>query len=121
MKPEPRHDLDRFRIVCGEYASPPGMRYGAFEIPHGPIALRVLASDGEGWEHVSVSTANRTPTWDEMVRIKNLWWSEDETVIQYHPPKSEYVNYHPFCLHLWKPINKSIPLPPSILVGPKQT
>ena len=27
--------------------------------------LRIIASDGMGWEHVSVSLAKRVPTWKE--------------------------------------------------------
>jgi hypothetical protein len=70
-----------------------------------------------GWEHVSVSLPTRCPTWAEMAFIKSVFWDADDTVVQYHPPESEYVNNHPFCLHLWRPIEKQIPLPPSILVG----
>ena len=35
---------------------------------------------------------------------KALFWDEDDCVIQYHPPRSEYVNNHQNCLHLWRPI-----------------
>jgi hypothetical protein len=55
-----------------------------------------------------------------MCWVKNLFWEEHEMCVQYHPPKSEYVNCHPHVLHLWKPINMTIPLPPSLLVGPKR-
>ena len=54
--------------------------------------LRIIASDGFGWEHVSVSRRDRCPTWEEMCQIKALFWDEDDCVIQYHPPRSEYVN-----------------------------
>jgi hypothetical protein len=81
--------------------------------------LHVVVSWGDGWEHVSVSLHHRCPTWDEMVFVKSLFWSDDECVIQYHPPKSEYVNCHPYCLHLWKPIDVAIPMPPTYMVGPK--
>jgi hypothetical protein len=64
------------------------------------------------WEHVSVTLkkkegkkekpVNRSPTWEEMCFIKDLLWGEDEEVIQYHPAKSDYVNFHDHCLHLWK-------------------
>jgi hypothetical protein len=74
---------------------------------------------GSGWEHVSISLPNRCPTWDEMCRIKDMFWDEDEAVIQIHPPKSDYVNNHPYCLHLWKSKEKEQPLPPWILVGVK--
>lgn len=85
--------------------------------------LACLATDGDetGWEHVSVSIEDKTrcPSWSEMCGVKDLFWGDDETVIQFHPPKSEYVNNHPGCLHLWRPTNVVVPLPPSILVGHK--
>ncbi len=125
--------LERCRVRTGPNATDPSWGFvGAF-IFHPErgekTELRVIASDGRdehgrvyedlgGWEHVSVSTATRCPTWDEMCRIKDLFWTEDEAVLQFHPPKSEYVNNHQFCLHLWKPPYPVV-LPPSILVGIK--
>ena len=94
---------------------------GAFLIDS-PICNRelfVLASDGMGWEHVSVSLKNRCPNWPEMCHIKNLFWSEEDIIVQFHPRKSEYIDNHPFCLHLWKNKTKSFPTPDSILVGLK--
>lgn len=83
-----------------------------------------IASDGEGWEHVSVTVydksmnqINRTPTWDEMCFIKNKFWSEDATVIQFHPAKADYVNNHPYCLHLWRSTNEAQPKPNADLIG----
>ncbi|MCR4532718.1 hypothetical protein NUV62_17465 [Acinetobacter venetianus] len=70
-----------------------------------------------GWEHVSVSLPARCPTWEEMCFIKSLFWGEDDCVIQYHPPKSDYVNNHQYCLHMWRPIEQSLPTPPSFMVG----
>ncbi len=64
--------------------------------------LSVVFSWGGGWEHVSVSYPNKTPSWDEMCKVKDMFWNDDECVIQFHPPKSEYVNIHPHCLHLWR-------------------
>ncbi len=78
--------------------------------------LRVIASLSYGWEHVSVSTAKRCPTWDEMCRVKDLFWDDEDVVMQLHPAKSQYVNTHPYTLHLWRPIHQSIPLPDTILV-----
>lgn len=76
----------------------------------------VVFSWGMGWEHVSVSYPNRTPTWDEMCRVKDIFWNEEECVVQYHPPKSEYVNFHPYCLHLWRRIGEEYPMPPKNFV-----
>lgn len=81
----------------------------------------VIWSFGGGWEHVSVSPYKRsyTPTWDEMCSLKDMFFHDDEIVVQYHPAKSEYVNQMPNCLHLWRPIDQELPAPPSIMVGVK--
>ena len=81
--------------------------------------LLVRASDGGGWEHVSVSRRDRCPTWDEMCQVKEMFWDDEDCVIQYHPPKSEWVNNHPNCLHMWRPIGMDLPRPHPILVGIK--
>lgn len=92
---------------------------GAFTVigPNG-VVLDIVSSGTDfefGWEHVSVS-ARRTPNWGEMCWVKDLFWNEDEVVIQLHPAKANYVNCHPNCLHLWRPLDAEIPLPPTILV-----
>jgi len=79
--------------------------------------LVVISSDGGGWEHVSVSCADRCPTWEEMCFIKDKFWSQDESVVQYHPARDRYVNNHPFCLHLWKRVGTEMSLPPPEYVG----
>ena len=112
---------EKYRILDGPYKSTYGESFGAFRIGN----LVILATDGAGvevegirWEHVSVSTRTRCPTWPEMEMVKRGFWKPEETVIQFHPAKSEYINYHEFCLHLWRPIGIDIPLPPKIFVGP---
>lgn len=80
-------------------------------------ALRIIASWGMGWEHVSVSTERRCPLWDEMCYIKSLFWRDDESVVQFHPSRDRYVNNHPYCLHLWRPTEETFPMPPTYMVG----
>ncbi len=95
---------------------------GAFKIYYTDTKtdLFVIASDGHGWEHVSVTVGTqRCPTWGEMCFVKDLFWGKQDCVIQFHPPQSEYVNHHPFCLHLWRKVGYEFPLPDSIFVGPK--
>jgi hypothetical protein len=53
-----------------------------------------------------------------MCWVKSLFWDDEEVVVQYHPRKSQYVSYHPFCLHLWRPILAVLPEPPREAVGP---
>lgn len=82
----------------------------------------VIWSNGAGWEHVSVAPYNIriVPSWDDMCRLKDMFFREDETVVQYHPAKSEYVNNVANCLHLWRPTDAEIPTPPAIMVGIKK-
>ena len=93
---------------------------GAFLLPS-PIdkaPLYVIASSGMGWDHVSVSRANRCPDWPEMDHIKRLFFQDDETAMQLHVPPADHLSFHPNCLHLWRPQNVEIPRPPAILVAP---
>lgn len=91
---------------------------------HGIVSLplwhgSVIGSTGAGWEHVSVVPLNKrmTPSWDDMCKIKDWFWNDDEAVIQIHPPKDQYVNNLNNCLHLWRCTYKAMVLPPSCLVG----
>jgi hypothetical protein len=85
--------------------------------------LFCIASEECGWEHVSVhlelAGKKITPLWDDMCYIKNKFWNQEDCVVQFHPPKSEYVNQHPNTLHLWRNTERETKTPPSILVGLK--
>lgn len=93
---------------------------GAFKVYVNGRSFFCIASNGGGWEHVSVSPANRkrkrAPTWEEMCEIKRMFFREDEMVVEYHPAKADYVNLHPLCLHLWRPTVMHMPKPPKIFV-----
>lgn len=80
-------------------------------------ALHFIFSWGEEWEHLSVSTPVKTPTWEQMCKMKEIFWRDDEVCMELHPKKEEYVNNHPYCLHIWRSTGVEIPTPPSILVG----
>lgn len=94
MKPRPDAMVETSRI-----AGPPGENSGAFQL--GP--LRIVCSDGMGWDHVSVSRADRCPTWEEMEMVKRRFFKPTETVMQLHVPESDHINNHQHCLHLWRP------------------
>jgi hypothetical protein len=80
----------------------------------------VISSMIDGWDHVSVSkirkNKKKTPLWEEMCFIKNLFFEPNEIVIQYHPKESEYINFDPNVLHLWKNHKLLFPTPPTKLV-----
>jgi len=109
--------IEEYRFRKGPFGSSPsdGMN-GYFLIPHKNRTLKVLVSDRLGWDHVSVSLHNRTPTWDEMCFVKNIFFDEEETVIQYHPKKSKYVNFCTHCLHMWRKQGVDYELPPDIML-----
>lgn len=89
---------------------------GAFIVSGNITQFTCIASDGDGWEHVSVSLPRRCPTWGEMCHIKSIFWDADDVVMQLHPREREYVNVHQFCLHLWRPTTAVIPTPPQNFV-----
>lgn len=115
------------------YHSKRGDRFGQFIIRRNKhTGLCIIATEGDPedtaecgeaghWEHVSVHVREgknfshmRTPNWEEMCYVKSLFWDDDETVIQYHPAKAEYVNVHNHVLHLWRPHKVAVPKPPMI-------
>lgn len=104
MKLDPK--VESCRTLKGVWATAPGSPYGHFTIPIQSFKLNVIAASASAfpydWDHVSVSLPGRCPNWNEMCIIKDLFFSPDETVVQFHPKKSEYVDIHPYCLHLWQ-------------------
>lgn len=106
--------VEHGRVLNGALWSLPGDRCGAFFIRRPPVGptFKVIVGDGLGWDHVSVSLRKRIPTWDEMAWIKSLFFEPEECALEYHPPASSYVNTCGQCLHLWRPQNEPIPMPP---------
>jgi len=131
--------LNKFRVREGVMGSDDSIgNYGLFLIPlNDRTTAQVIVDGGDesGWEHISVlirytnmrgKVTERTPTWGDMCTVKELFWDTEETVIQYHPPHSRYVDNHPHVLHLWphvlhlwRPAKETIPMPPTFLVGLK--
>lgn len=126
MRKYPSVNMERARILDGPYASCQfdGCN-GAFVIKYNGVVMKIMATDGtdedtHNWEHVSVSCLNRTPKWSEMQWVKEQFWEDTEAVMQLHPCKDDYVNHHPYCLHMWRHRVIPTPAPPSVLVGPKK-
>jgi len=119
--------LEKWRLLdlpkgSDPWVSLPGEHFGCFLVRRAPAKadLLIVATCGDEtmpWEHVSVSCKGRCPTWDEMAYVKSLFWGTDETVMQLHVPDAEHKNFHPYCLHLWRPLQAEIPRPPSIAVA----
>ena len=115
--------LNKFRFplpkVCLEGTGELDTRCnGGFIFAIKGVKVKVIAGRGRGWEHVSVSCEDRTPTWSEMDTVKKMFFEDEEVVIQLHVAAKDHINVHPYCLHLWRIISKlrRIPLPPKGLV-----
>jgi len=117
MREKPSQWIERHRVVTGRFASDASYgNSGMFEFRRNGVNLRVIACDLNGWDHVSVSTPHRCPTWEEMCWIKDLFFLPSECCVQFHPPTEVYVNDHNYCLHLWRPHNAAVALPPRSMV-----
>jgi len=74
------------------------------------FGLRVVVSDsveddGKTWLHVSVSRPNQIPDYSDLCEIKRIFIGSERKAVQVFPPESEHFNLHPYCLHLWAPID----------------
>ena len=106
------HTLDSYRLTEKErelYGIKGDEGFGVFKVYVDGKSFFVIASDGGGWEHVSVSPCNKKrkvcPTWEEMCAIKDMFFDPEERVVQFHPSRSEYVNDHPYVrVRLYQPI-----------------
>jgi hypothetical protein len=119
------HHLDRYRQARSEvelWGHGGDHGNGMFAIRVGPTRLKVIASNGFDWDHVSVSPwfKKRTPTWEEMSKIRELFFRPDEVAMELHVAATEHISFHPYTLHLWRPQQEKIPLPPGWLVGPNK-
>jgi hypothetical protein len=51
--------------------------------------------------HVSVARKDRYPHWDEILEIKEHFFGDIDCMMML-PKKSDYVNIHPNCFHIWQ-------------------
>lgn len=111
---------EKYRVQRAPWLSKKGDRNGLFHLPYikgkRREVLNVMVGVGLGWEHVSVSLPHRCPTWEEMDYVKRKFWNDDEVVMQLHVAVENHVSLHPYCLHLWRPMEQIIPLPEKIMV-----
>lgn len=80
-----------------------GTMYGLRNVPRSFACFSVsLERDGRWWLHLSVSRADeRLPTWEELLYVRDILAGPEATAYQILPPRSQHVNVHDFCLHLW--------------------
>ncbi len=71
----------------------------------------------DDWWHLSVSRANRVPTWDELMQAKEVFLGLEAHAVQVLPPRSQHVNIMPHCLHLFSRMDGTPSLPDFRQVG----
>ena len=97
--------IDKVIWVDNPHLVREGLKGGLITLPNGGKASVVVGRNEDGYEHVSIQLfVDRLPKWNEMCYVKNLFWDEDEEVVQIHPRKSEYINFTK-ALHLWRPVD----------------
>jgi len=108
------HLRDRSPQVFEHYGSFGDHETGVFWVrsKQDGTLLRVIASVGDGWDHVSVSHQRRVPNYYELQQVKRLFFKPDEVVMQLFVADADHINVHSNCLHLWRPIGSAIPVPP---------
>jgi len=64
--------------------------------------ISVIASIDGGAMHVSIAHSQRYPTWDEILAVRSWAFPEETEVVMVLARRSEYVNVHNNCFHLWE-------------------
>ena len=75
---------------------------GTYTDPVTRKTWKFVFSDDPTFEHLSVSSHNKTPDWDTMCKLKEIFFQDEEECVEFHPKKSEYLNLHEHCLHIWR-------------------
>lgn len=103
------------RILPARWVPIEGPVYGQLAFVNRTERLTVICTaapyqDKRWWLHFSISHPTRIPTWDELVRAKELFIGVERKAVQVFAPRSEWVNQHPHCLHLFCCLSED-PLP----------
>jgi hypothetical protein len=62
------------------------------------------------WLHVSCAHATKLPSWEDLREVKQVFCGPKRLALSIMPSETEYVNVHPYCLHLWCPLDHD-PIP----------
>lgn len=66
--------------------------------------------DGKWWRHWSASQPASTPSYEDLLRIKQDLIGPRHRAYQLFVPEDEHINYDSRVLHLWQPLDRN-PLP----------
>lgn len=130
--------VERFRIVKGRFATPPGAQHGVFLIPliehptpadlkRPSVMAKCFVDDGgkTNWEQVKVliqdrrkkKGVDRWPGVTELQAIKQLFFLDGETACMFFHSESdkEFLKF-PMAVTIWKPRGAKVSTPPPDLL-----
>lgn len=76
-----------------------------------------IEKDGKKWIHVSVARPDKLPEWNLLKEIKRIFIGFDRQAIQILPREKNYINMHPYCLHLFCCVDEADPVPDFVTNG----
>lgn len=62
----------------------------------------IIVSIDEGNWHLSISTPTASPSYTEIKAARYMYLPDNIHVAQIFPPKEDFVNFHPYCHHLYQ-------------------
>jgi len=62
----------------------------------------IMHSIEDGLNHISMSYKDKLPSYEEMKEARYQICPDIDKMAQIFPNKEEFVNLHPYCLHLWE-------------------
>lgn len=100
------HRPNPITLASGQRLTHAGHYVGAnAQVYRGDRGMLVLVSEDAtphgALLHVSVSYADRNPTWAELVDVKEQFFG-DIDVMMVLPKRADYVNIHHHTFHLWQ-------------------
>ena len=75
------------------------------------LITAVREQDGRAWLHVSFSFKNKMPAYKEMTHVKAVFIGANRVAYMVLPRSEDHYNFHPYCLHLFSPLEGEDPLP----------
>lgn len=64
--------------------------------------LRIIVSLDAGLWHISISHPSRLPTYEELKEARYVFAPDNIYMAQIFPPQDQFINVHPYCLHLYQ-------------------
>lgn len=93
-----------------------GAKYMNASARLGCILSCSIEADGRAWLHMSVSHAQRIPTWGEL-RVCKEQFLGDREAYSVMPPRARYVNLHKNVLHLFALLDETASALPDFTGG----